>query len=462
MRYHVYSEARYPTGPVSSGALLSIYDDAAGTIPSSIYAAAFGGSPLANPYTVPATGIVDFWVTVPEPYYIAAGDTVARPLPVIFSPGDANTFTADQTIGTGHKLHVNSGAISAGAYGNIELDCDPAVDPFCAVGFMRSGVPQAQIGPDAYSLAFSVCPNGNPSYATDRINIGNQSPFRVGFACDCTVLNNPGQPFYRFTALPATVQEESVLIGSPAGQNAPVLDLVDSNGLHQMRVTPIGDAVVARSVYAPKQLVLSNGTDLYGVTAGVGGALTSTILEKNFYVDPFHRSEPAWSASGGTNVNAVPGFGFPSGFPLYARAQHWTLASPGYQQLMCINSALGIVARNTYVFSDWVYVSAADSGTTLYLCLQWRDNSYAQTGAMQTSNAALTPGWQHLSISGVAPSLTTNAMVFIVRDAGGTNLEMWASGVLIQNGAVVNTVFDGDTNGCYWVDSAPGSCSYRG
>lgn len=93
MRYHVYTEARHPTGAVASGHSLTVYDDAAGTVTSSIYAAASGGSPLANPYVVPATGIVDFWAEVPEPYTVAQGDDTPRPLQPP-APGSVKTKSA--------------------------------------------------------------------------------------------------------------------------------------------------------------------------------------------------------------------------------------------------------------------------------------------------------------------------------------------------------------------------------
>lgn len=106
-RYHVYDEARYPSGPVAHDVPLHVYDDAAGTIESLIYAAETGGSPLANPYTVPATGRVDIWITVPKPYVLAGDDTTPRLLALaVAEPDDIgapttltdNLYLADQTI----------------------------------------------------------------------------------------------------------------------------------------------------------------------------------------------------------------------------------------------------------------------------------------------------------------------------------------------------------------------------
>jgi hypothetical protein len=147
MRYHVYGEARYPTGPVAAGTDLDIYDDAAHTITSSIYAAASGGSPLTNPYVVPATGIVDFWSTVPQPYDIAAGDTVARPLPVLAPDTGADTTgTVDATAAlnafllaqAGGTAHIPAGTYLISAplviYSNTKLELDPAATIKLATG----------------------------------------------------------------------------------------------------------------------------------------------------------------------------------------------------------------------------------------------------------------------------------------------------------------------------------------
>lgn len=108
MRYHVYTEARHPTGAVSAGHSLTVYDDAAGTELSDIYAAESGGSPLANPYVVPATGKVEFWVTVPKPYS-DSGDGVLQPLSILVAdPADIGA-TAIRAPAALHSLAALSG-----------------------------------------------------------------------------------------------------------------------------------------------------------------------------------------------------------------------------------------------------------------------------------------------------------------------------------------------------------------
>lgn len=80
MRYHVYDIARYSTGAVAYGKTLTVYSDAAGTTEATLYSAATGSTTLANPLTVPATGIVNFWVTDPHVYSVSEGETTVRDL----------------------------------------------------------------------------------------------------------------------------------------------------------------------------------------------------------------------------------------------------------------------------------------------------------------------------------------------------------------------------------------------
>lgn len=83
MRFRVYQDGRFASGAVAAGRTLTVYDDSAMATESTLYAASTGTTEATNPYTVPATGIIDFWVTTPRPYGLAQGDTVARPLRVL-------------------------------------------------------------------------------------------------------------------------------------------------------------------------------------------------------------------------------------------------------------------------------------------------------------------------------------------------------------------------------------------
>lgn len=87
MRYRVYQSGRFASGPVAAGRTLTVYEDEAMTAESTIYAAATGTTELDNPLTVPATGIIDFWTTDSQPWGLAQGDTVARPLRVLDGSG---------------------------------------------------------------------------------------------------------------------------------------------------------------------------------------------------------------------------------------------------------------------------------------------------------------------------------------------------------------------------------------
>lgn len=119
MRYHVYTDARHPTGAVAAGHSLTVYDDSAGTSESDIYASESGGNPIANPVTVPATGIVDFWAESPAPWGLAQGDVEARPL---FSSGDLPNVRSRGATGLGiadDTAAIQAALTAAGAGGRV-------------------------------------------------------------------------------------------------------------------------------------------------------------------------------------------------------------------------------------------------------------------------------------------------------------------------------------------------------
>ncbi len=83
MRYRVNRDGRFASGAVAAGRTLTVYEDEAMTTESTLYTTATGSTEEDNPYTVPATGVIDFWVEDSQPWGLAQGDTVARPLGVV-------------------------------------------------------------------------------------------------------------------------------------------------------------------------------------------------------------------------------------------------------------------------------------------------------------------------------------------------------------------------------------------
>lgn len=83
MRFRVYQEGRFASGAVAAGRTLTVYEDEAMATEATLYAAATGTTEVDNPYTVPATGIIDFWLRDSAPWGLAQGDATARPLRVL-------------------------------------------------------------------------------------------------------------------------------------------------------------------------------------------------------------------------------------------------------------------------------------------------------------------------------------------------------------------------------------------
>lgn len=86
-RYHIYTDARHPNGTLAAGSLLSIFGDAAMTALITIYADETTGTALENPYTVPITGICNFWVEDVTPWVLAENDTTPKPIYVSIAGG---------------------------------------------------------------------------------------------------------------------------------------------------------------------------------------------------------------------------------------------------------------------------------------------------------------------------------------------------------------------------------------
>ena len=77
MRWHVYTEALHPDGDIAAGHVLTFYADSAATTQATLYADAFGETTRENPYTVPLSGMVDFWTYDQNLWFVPQGSTTA-------------------------------------------------------------------------------------------------------------------------------------------------------------------------------------------------------------------------------------------------------------------------------------------------------------------------------------------------------------------------------------------------
>jgi len=80
MRFHFYTDARRTSGEVAASDTIAVYTNAACTNAASLYSAISGGTLLPNPYTVPSSGFISFYVDQPVVYVIPEGDDTGRPL----------------------------------------------------------------------------------------------------------------------------------------------------------------------------------------------------------------------------------------------------------------------------------------------------------------------------------------------------------------------------------------------
>lgn len=133
MRFRVYQNAQFASGSAAAGRTLTVYDDAAGTVESTIYTTATGAVEESNPYTVPATGQMDFWIDQPQAWGKAQGETTIRPLrlhqtPIIVNvldygaTGDGTTDDSTAVLAALADLDTSSGGVLYFPAGTYRID----------------------------------------------------------------------------------------------------------------------------------------------------------------------------------------------------------------------------------------------------------------------------------------------------------------------------------------------------
>lgn len=113
MRYRVYQSARFASGAAAAGRTLTVYEDSAGATEATLYAAATGATTLTNPYTVPATGIIDFYVDDSQVYGLAQGDSTIRPLRILPTGFGSSVISVKDYGATGDGTTNDTTAIHA-------------------------------------------------------------------------------------------------------------------------------------------------------------------------------------------------------------------------------------------------------------------------------------------------------------------------------------------------------------
>lgn len=124
-RYHIYTDARHPNGTLAAGSLLSIYGDAAMSGLITLYADETTGTTLENPYTVPITGICDFWAEDVTPWVLAENDTVPHPVYVNISDNPIHLSVKDYgAVGDGttdDSAAIQAAVDTCGVAGGVVL-----------------------------------------------------------------------------------------------------------------------------------------------------------------------------------------------------------------------------------------------------------------------------------------------------------------------------------------------------
>lgn len=113
MRYRVHQDGRFASGAVAAGRTLTVYEDSAGATEATLYAAATGATTVANPYTVPATGVIDFYVEDSQVYGLAQGDSIVRPLRILPTGFGSSVSSVKDYGATGDGTTDDSAAIQA-------------------------------------------------------------------------------------------------------------------------------------------------------------------------------------------------------------------------------------------------------------------------------------------------------------------------------------------------------------
>lgn len=498
MRYHVYTEARHPTGAVAAGHSLTVYDDAAGTELSDIYAAASGGSPLANPYVVPATGIVDFWATVPVPYTVASGDDTPRPLAIFVATtndiGAAsltadNAMTGTQTI-TGKRLRVDGGAEGLGDYfGQIEIDKGPVNTVGC-LGILDDGLPVVQYAIDEASAVIGMYTGEHTGIQglADRFMIGRQTPFRVHLGdVNGYVINDAGQPFFQFIKSHlADLTEPCAYIKHPPGQIGTLLSIREDAipGAVELELSAAGDlrvlgdiapmannasAVGSRS-RAFKKTYLSDGIDPWAVTVNSSGTLVASKIRRNYCKNP--------SFEGAYVAGVAPGWrksGAPNGTPVYSeaaalgpngtKAQRWTYTSPGGELNHVVGAEMPEYQLAPFVAGDVLSISVlakgAISNRAVHATIVWFNaalgyvgDAYVITIPALTSSPAIYSGTITVPATAVSASLVVDSYF-----SAGDTIDITLDDMLV---GPAGDYFDGDSDDSEWAGPAHNSVSYEG
>ena len=479
-RYHVYDDARHPTGPVAAGHTLHVYDDAAGTVTSSIYAAASGGSPLTNPYTVPATGIVDFWATVPAPYAVAQGEATPRPLKILVAtPEDIGA--ADLATDNDFQGQINAIPARGVFFG------DPAD--------IGAGTQIAQIGRDADTLYFQV---GDGVYSAvapytfpDRFNIGTQPPFRIGMGeTNSAGMSDPGVPFFYLHAVSSDPADTCFHLAYPPGQTGTVLRLADENDVEALAVNVDGDLTLrgdflpsaggvgrfGNAGRAASKLYLSDGVNHWAVTVNAAGTLAATRCAENYLLAPSFE------------LDTVMPPGAPSGLAAYWGLTHTTTTAP--TPTLVTGRTKGLAQRIQYTgvagdtAAEWQltaaatpaasfaegenvaisgYAKVADGSAVVTLVLVWLNAAGGFINAMIVP-LTNTETWHRYLDAYACPALTDHIQVYVHAEGidNGNVVDVTVDDIQPEKAAAATAYFDGSYPPAEWDGPANASYSRKG